>query len=187
MPFETAAALTSWLQNNGIDTSHWGTGTSKTAVDLWQEIQQGESTIQGNPTERVVQVVQIIIEQAGNVLIEVEQELHDGRRRRRHRPPTEKMKAGESPEDTVFRCLQEELGVRPDQVSWLSKSGQKQIKQDSPSYPGLVTRYEFIIFDTAVSGLPPGDFWHENRAEAAIDPARRHYWAWAAREQFFSE
>ncbi len=187
MPFKTATDLAAWLQDSGIDTSRWGAGTSKTAVDLWQEMQQGESTIQGLPPERVVRVVQIIIQQADKVLIESEQVFHDSRRRHRKLPPSDKIQAGETPEDAVFRCLREELGVAPDQVSSLSKSGQKQIKRDSPSYPGLVTRYEFIIFDTAVSGLPLEDFWHENTADATIDPVRRHHWAWVSREQYFSE
>jgi hypothetical protein len=179
MEFETPAALTDWLNENDIDTSNWGIGGSKTAVDLWHEIQNGESTLHGRPPERVVRVVQIIIQQEGKLLKEIEQEMRDGRVRRRDLLPSDKMQPGETPEDSVYRCLLEEMGVTKDQVFSLKERERKQKKRESPSYPGIMTRYDFFILEAEIINLPVESFWRENTlANAASDPVKRHHWGW---------
>lgn len=184
MNFDSAAGLETWLNENSIDTSTWGTGESKTAVDLWHEIQNGETVLHSRPPERVVRVVQIIIRQDDKVLLEVEQELRDGRKRSRNLLPSDKMLPDETPKETAVRCLQEELGVLPDQIVSLTEVEQRQTRQDSASYPGLVSRYQFIIFETAVTNLPPDNFWRENKVDADADPVKRHHWAWVDGDQY---
>jgi hypothetical protein len=88
--------LTLWLAARGISTQGWGAGLAKSAADLWQEIEAGESRLEDDPPRRVVEVVQVWVrDTAGRVLIEREQELADGRLRARNRPPSEKLKPGE--------------------------------------------------------------------------------------------
>jgi ADP-ribose pyrophosphatase YjhB (NUDIX family) len=177
--FHDEAELSAWLAEKGIDTSKWGIGTAKTVTDLWQELANGDVYIQDDPPLRVVQVTEVVVRKADQVLIEAEQEFGNQHRRFRNRFPSEKMRSGENVQMAALRCLQEELGVEPADVTFLDVP-LKQIKQvkESPSYPGLSTQYTFYRVETAVSELPSSDFWRDNKAFGHGDPVRRHRWAW---------
>ncbi len=181
LAFADAAALAAWLRATGVPLETWGQGGAKTAADLWREVAAGETTLRDDPPRREVRVAQVFIRRGGRVLMEIEQEMTDGRRRVRDWPPSEKFKRKENAVAAARRCLAEELGldVSPDA---LCEEGELYTRQsDSPSYPGLPTLYRVytIAIDVAhlpVPGLPHGDFWRDN--SAANDPIRRHLWGW---------
>ena len=181
LAFADVAALAAWLTNAGIPLERWGKGEAKTVADLWHEVSAGETTLHDDPPRREVRVTQVFIRRDGRVLMEIEQEMADGRRRIRDWPPSEKFKRGEDARLAARRCLAEELGlaVSPDA---LCEEGELYTREvDSPSYPGLLTLYRVhtIVLSAAdlpTSGLPPDDFWRDN--SAANDPIRRHLWGW---------
>jgi len=174
------ADLHRWLAEKDIDTHKWGQRGAKRVVDLWQELTGGDARLQDDPPRRQVEVVQVIIRRGDQVLVEAVQELGDGQQRIRQRPPSEKLKPGEPYAAAALRCLQEELGVAPGQVSLREETYRcLQTTADSPSYPGLPTLYTMHTLEAVVEGLPPEAFWRDNEAyEGGGDPVKRHLWDW---------
>ena len=171
--------LREWLTAVAIPTVAWGKNGAKTIEDLWQEVITGETILQDNPPQRQVQVVKMVIRRGNQVLIEAAQELADGQMRQRDILPAEKMKTGEEVETAVLRGLREELGIAPENVTILaSRYQEKKSIKDSPSYPGLPTRYTIYSLAVQVKGLPESDFWHDNEAHKQGDPVKRHHWSW---------
>jgi len=171
--------LKDWLVSRGIDLSRWGCGQAKTVESLWDELVNGEMLIQDNPTLRIGHVVQIIIRRDQKILIESEQVFDDKRIRTRNYPPSEKMRKDETYREAAIRCLQEELGLDPEDIEIIDSTyRQTQKELESPSYPGLQTRYLFHIVEARVNGLPDTDFWTDESAQNQKDPIRRHHWTW---------
>ncbi len=177
--FQSIDELTKWLMGAGIDTVRWGQGESKRLDDLWLEYTAGEASFRDDPPARLLDVAEIIIRRNDTVLIEVEQEFADGRRRARLVPPSEKLKPGESPRGAALRCLREELGLASEDVTlgetWITIEDAAV----SSSYPGLPTHYIFRTFEATADSLPDEDFYRENSAPG--DPIRRHLWGWRKR------
>lgn len=177
--FADSEQLEEWLRAQGVNTAVWDQGGAKTVVDLWREIQAGESILQEEPLRRCVELVEIVARQNGRYLIEAEQELADGARRRRHIPPSEKMRSDEDVLEAARRGLREELHLNPDQIELDAASVQRRQREvPSLSYPGLTTRYLIHRVEATVSGLPEESFWRENRAFDGGDPVRRQRWVW---------
>lgn len=176
IPFASLVDLAAWLDTHGITRDGWGEEGAKTLADLWAEYQRGETTFTDDPPLRLVAVAQVRVRRGDKVLVELEQEFADGRRRARNRRPSEKIKAGESPLEAARRCLGEELGLEMPDVVVSEDVETTATVIDSPSYPGLPTRYTFYTYDVRADALPEGDFWRENTAEG--DPIRRHFWGW---------
>ncbi|VAW39767.1 hypothetical protein MNBD_CHLOROFLEXI01-1027 [hydrothermal vent metagenome] len=175
--------LATWLNKHGVRYDEWEQKSSKSLDNLWQELEAGEVCLEDNPPLRVVDVVQIVIRQGEQILVEAEQEFFNGQRRFRNQPPAEKIKPGETVFDAARRCLQEEIGVPPEDVVLNPDSHQEyQSNTNSISYPGLPSQYNFHLLEAAVSGLPNDDFWHENSADGKIDPVKRHRWGWRPSE-----
>eukprot|EP00201_Polytomella_parva_P020306 CAMPEP_0175047536 /NCGR_PEP_ID=MMETSP0052_2-20121109/5656_1 /TAXON_ID=51329 ORGANISM="Polytomella parva, Strain SAG 63-3" /NCGR_SAMPLE_ID=MMETSP0052_2 /ASSEMBLY_ACC=CAM_ASM_000194 /LENGTH=311 /DNA_ID=CAMNT_0016311435 /DNA_START=211 /DNA_END=1146 /DNA_ORIENTATION=+ len=112
------------------------------------------------PTLRLVNVLSLlVVDQKGNVLIEQEQILPDGRRRRRHIPLSEKMIGDETWQEAARRAVREELG------SVLPEEGQYEIRlfpetynvrterSASKSYPGLVSEYRIHQVVITIPGI----------------------------------
>lgn len=178
-PFSSEQALRMWLAEKGIDTSQWGKGAAKSVANLWQEIMNGDTRLQDKPPLRLVQVTEVVIRDGDKVLVEAEQEFGNGSRRQRNRLPSEKMRLDENVREAALRCLKEELGIDSESVTFLDAPPAKyKLMKESPSYPGLPTQYTFYRLETAVTGLPTGDFWRDNAAFAHGDPIRRHKWRW---------
>jgi ADP-ribose pyrophosphatase YjhB (NUDIX family) len=177
--FADPEQLERWLQERGVNTAVWNQDDAKTVRDLWREIQAGESVLQENPLRRRVELVEIVAQQNGRFLIEAEQELVAGARRRRHIPPSEKMHPNENVLDAARRGLREELHLTPEQVE-LDVASEQRREREAPSlsYPGLTTHYVIHRVETAVSGLPEESFWRENLAFGDGDPVRRQRWEW---------
>jgi len=171
-----------WLESIGIDVSQWGTSTSKSLENLWDEYLRGEIYFVADPPLRIVQVVQIIVGRNDMILLEMEQEFSNSKRRSRNQPPSEKIKPGEDLYDAALRCLNEELGLEPVQIDIdkFSYTAKEEIIE-SPSYPGLLTRYTIHTLEVQVTGLPEQEFWRENVAAGEGDPVKRHLWGWAER------
>jgi hypothetical protein len=174
--FQTMDEVADWLTEVGIDATRWGRGESKGLADLWLEYKSGEATFRDDPPTRLIEVAEIIIRRGDAILIEVEQEFIDGRRRARLVPPSEKLKLGEDPRAAALRCLREELGLTAEQMVMGEEMDRTEAVADSPSYPGLSTRYLFHTFEATADSLPNEDFYRENTAPD--DPIRRHRWGW---------
>lgn len=174
--------LKEWLIVNGIDISGWGKGGKKSIENLWDEFANGDIQLLNNPPSRVVNVVEVSILRGDSVLIEAVQEFGTGEQRFRNRLPSEKIRIGESYFDAALRCLEEELGIDKQNVTSMTIADKPQESiTDSPSYPGLATKYTFHSITVEVNGLPQGDFWRENAAFEHGDPVKRHYWRWRAK------
>ncbi len=177
--FANAQALESWLMAHSVSTDSWGRTGAKTVANLWHEYEQGEILFEEDPPTRLVRVVQIILRREDYVLHELAQEFSDGRLRRREQPPSEKIYVGESQFAAAARCLREELGLDARDICLLNSTAEgERTLADSPSYPGLQTRYTIYTVEAAAADLPEGDFWRENEAAAEGDPVRRHLWGW---------
>lgn len=174
--FQGIDELAAWLAEAGIDTTDWGRGESKRIEDLWLEYQAGEVIFEDKPPARRLVVAEIIIRRGDAVLLELEQEFSDGRRRARLVPPSEKLKSGEEPRAAALRCLREELGLAEGEASLGDEEGVTEHAAFSPSYPGLPTHYRFHTFSGTAESLPDEDFYRENLA--LDDPIRRQLWGW---------
>lgn len=174
--FDTIAELTDWLDTHGVNYAAWGRGTAKTVADLWAEYTAGETAFSDAPVSRRVVVVQLSIRNGAAELLELAQELSDGRRRERRRPPSEKLKQEETPLTAALRCLHEELGLAPTDVVIYGDIKTTETTLDSPSYPGLPTRYIVHTLTMTTDQLPAAGFWRDNLAEG--DVVRRHLWGW---------
>lgn len=181
--FTDRTELADWLEEMGIDLYAWGTGSYKSIANLWDEYKAGEVSFADDPPMRIVKVVQIHVQQDDAFLFEVEQQFSDGKRRFRNQPPAEKIKQGETSIDAAYRCLQEELGLKPGQVAKISLADEQDEEVTlSPSYPGLPTTYLIHEIKAHVIGLPKEDFWRENMAASDGDPVSRHLWSWRKQE-----
>lgn len=174
--FSTLTDLVAWLDAHHITRDEWGQGAAKTIADLWSEYLSGETTFEDDPPMRRAAVVQLRLRRGDEVLVELEQDFADGRRRERFRLPSEKMKAAESPHDAARRCLLEELGLGADDVTLAAAVETTEAVIESPSYPGLATCYAFHLIAVETGALPDEDFWRENTAVG--DTIRRHRWGW---------
>ncbi len=179
MTFADLPALVAWLAEAGVPLAAWGRGGAKTPADLWAELVAGETTLSDDPPRRAVVVVQVFIRRGGRQLMELEQEMADGRRRARGWPPSEKLKGGEAVLGAARRCLLEELELVVPEAALYESAQPYDRAVDSPSYPGLATVYHVHSVAVAADdlpGLPDADFWLDNTAPA--DPVRRHCWGW---------
>ncbi len=174
--FKNIYELRAWLAANGIDLSLWGTGNAKAVEDLWSELVAGETAWQDDPPLRITRVVSVLVYKGNRTLVEARQTLSDDRERPRGVPPSEKMRVDELPLDAAARCLDEELGVRADDLRLLGVE-ESRVPRPSRSYPGLYTRYVAFQVEAAVTGLPDGDFTTIERGPNR-EHGKTHYWTW---------
>ncbi|MCI3277772.1 NUDIX hydrolase [Streptomyces cylindrosporus] len=171
--------LREWLAAQGVPYDTWGRDGTKSVRRLWEEIAAGETWLSSGPPLREVAVVSVTIETAGRRLTEVRQLMADGAVRERDSPPTEKMLPGETPEAAALRCIAEELGVDPDAVTITARAPFPTVEQsDSPSYPGLPSRYHLHTVTAEVPGLPLTPFTTEEAPGHGDAAVRTHYWEW---------
>lgn len=153
------AVLNTKLQSAGIDTSTWGTGSTKTLEHLAKEIADGETTLLVNENgelRRVVVVGTALVQYNSPdgktyILREEKQVFKDGRERRRNMEQSvfEKMKPDENPEEAMVRGVQEELGITT--PVHLTEVGTDEQNISSPSYPGLISQYIKHHFKTTLN------------------------------------
>ncbi|MFN0110252.1 MAG: NUDIX domain-containing protein [Blastocatellia bacterium] len=179
MEIQNAERLNNWLTQREIDTSAWGIGVAKSVEDLWAEIVNGESLLESTPLLRVVQVVNVIIRKNDKVLIETEQQFNGNQTRNRDIPLSEKLKPGEDQIYAALRGIKEELQVGAEQVEILKHSEKPRAElTESPSFPGLQTKYLLHTVEVRIENLPDETFWTDEAPENDSDPVTRHQWQW---------
>jgi hypothetical protein len=141
--------LIDYLSKYNIPVSEWGKGYAKTVEHLQKEIDSGECrlVLENGVLIREIEFVtcEIIYKEGDKIfkLIEEKQIFTDGRTRTRDKESSvsEKMKIGEDPKQSVFRGIEEELGVDLTETQ-LQKQGEINEDEVSNSFPGLMTRYK---------------------------------------------
>lgn len=172
--------LRDWLVGKGIPTQRWGSGQAKRVEDLWSELDTGESVLVTPPPERQVSFVSLVIRRGDKRLTEVEQLLATGETRQRRQPPAEKMHPDEDVEAAAFRCVEEELGVSRESCRVVPGTHTEAVKKgESPSYPGLVTRYVTHQIEVVVPNLPATAFSTPETAGGGDTAVKMHHWDWS--------
>lgn len=126
----------------------YGIGKAKSFTRLMEEIKSGETQIifENNQPIRLIQVVRVYVFCKEQQLVESKQTIKSqGNRFRNLDCVSEKFKLSESALDAACRGIEEELGLYVKE-SDLLLLGKKTEEQESPSYPGLLTRYDFYDF-----------------------------------------
>lgn len=161
----TVQQLQQWLEQHGVDTSCYGTGLSKTVMDLLEESQKNESVldVEEGRALRIVRVLSLyIINPEGQILFEEEQILPDGRSRCRNVALSEKLVGEEHWRDAIGRAIQEELGtVLPESYEVTINDQSHQVfnlVSTSMSFPNLPTKYIFHRVSANCTGLPDEPF-----------------------------
>ena len=176
---QNISQLVEWLHLAEIDLSVWGKAGAKTVEQLWHEVESGESILQHRPTLRHVNVVRIILRQAGRYLVEVQQQFMDGSIRKRRRPPTEKILAREAPETAALRGIAEELDVDESLIITATVVPASECRTEmSPSYPGLLSCYWLSDYVGEVTGLPTDQFVTVEVVPPENGGWLKHYWEW---------
>jgi hypothetical protein len=126
----------------------YGVGKAKSFDRLMEEIKSGETQIifENHQPVRLIQVARVYVFHKERQLVESKQTIKgQGDRFRNLNCVSEKFKLSESALDAACRGIEEELGLYV-KNSDLVILGKKSEERESPSYPGLVTRYDFYDF-----------------------------------------
>lgn len=126
----------------------YGVGASKSFEGLLTEIKSGETQIifENNQPIRLIQVARVYVFCKGKQLVESKQTIKGQQDRFRNLDcVSEKFKLSESAFNAACRGIEEELGIYV-KSSDLILLGKESEERESPSYPGLLTRYEFFDF-----------------------------------------
>lgn len=151
----TEKTLKERLEKANISTTAFGEGKAKTLKELCSEIQNGECSLMhdtdGSFTStkivRVVEVVCLRITNKSSVLIESKEQYADGRNVERNRLPGAKQRPNENVKATTERIMESLLGFKSKGKITFAYDSSELIeeKEDSPSYPGVVTVYRKTI------------------------------------------
>jgi hypothetical protein len=177
--FASVHELRDWLASKEIPVHLWGTGQAKRVEDLWSELSTGESVLTDLPPQRQVAVVSLVVRRGDTSLTEVAQLLATGETRTRRLLPSEKMLPGEDAKTAAYRCAQEELGV-PGESCRIIPGTHTQASRtgESPSYPGLVTRYRTNQVEMTIPNLPDTAFSTQESGGSEHVTVKIHYWDW---------
>ena len=158
-----------------LPIAQYGKGQAKTVEHLLKEIESGEAQIvwEGGKPVRVVNLVcvEVVSEDGEQQLVEEKQVFSDGRVRERGIwGVSEKLKPNEDPYEGAIRAMKEELGVENCSIQFDSTEREEN---ESPSYPGLTTRYLKTNYTAKV--------WHEDyRPEGYVEKQKDKttYFVW---------
>ena len=177
----TTGTLGGWLTARGVDASRFDRARgTKNLEDLLIEVRSGESALIGSDVNetggvgadgmgtcvRFVSVLTLRVRRPGSsadvCLIEKEQTFGKSElKRRRNRPLSEKLSAGEEWRECVERAVREELGsaLKDDwSVDIVDDTYRLCVAEEiSVSYPGLRSRFALHRVDAIVHGLPDED------------------------------
>ncbi|MGI0482717.1 hypothetical protein ACN4EE_18270 [Geminocystis sp. CENA526] len=153
----TLIELKELLSEYHIDIQDWTHDLgNKTIEELFTEIQEGESELKivDNHLVRLLKVssidVKIKLLDRYFQLIEDKQIFLNGIERKRDlNTITEKLKKNENSLAGAYRGLEEEIGLKLEEQ--LTFEGEKYWEEISPSYPHLLTRYEFYNYSIILS------------------------------------
>lgn len=172
--FDSAAALSDFLVEHGIDAAAWpGNERAKSAASLFTELELGETQLEiiggasNRGVRRLIRVVKVRVTRPGapnECLVEARQVFADGRVRTRGKPLSEKIFPHEDALGAATRGVLEEVGPAmaeaEEDAVWLDAESLEtwiEIKGSS-SYPDLMTRYELWTVDAVVHGIPAEPF-----------------------------
>lgn len=153
-----------------LDRSLYGQGDAKSWESLIEEIETGECHIvwSDNFPVREVSVLRIEViasedsQFPGAYLYKVYQEFSDGRRRKRKLSGlSEKIKPGEDLDKAAARAISEELGIDSSLAAIQIDPCQEVFEEESPSYPGLMSRYLFYIATAHLDASVVKEFYVE--------------------------
>lgn len=170
--------LAALLRQHGVDVNRWGTAAAKSVEHLRRELEQGESVLLEEDGQLVREVAVVEIDVVGPReevrLHEDRQEYRDGRTRRRSLGGAlnEKLHPGETPDRAARRALREELGISDARLA-LVPLDTVEDERESPSYPGLRSRY--LVWRYRLR-LPPRHFRPEGYVEEQDDKATYFRW-----------
>lgn len=149
-------ALAAWLSARGVDIRTWGRGEAKSLSDLAAEIVDGEGVLsyEGGIVylENRVVAAWITDPEGANRLYEKRQQFVDGRIRARRTLGaliTEKMKLGQSVEDTLATLGKEELQL--DESLTGSISAVSRRIEPSVCFPGIQKRNIYFMMHVALA------------------------------------
>lgn len=157
-----------WLRQTllsyGIDPGLFGSGEAKPFSNLVKEVTKGEAELVDRDGKLIRLVRPLALDIFADVdgkrvrLVEDRQVFSDGRERRRGLAQSigEKLEPGESPQESIARALEEELGITKfEQISGIETS---TTSSESPSYPGLMS--EYTTYKTSVL-IDPSEYKSE--------------------------
>lgn len=170
----TRESLKARLLKSGVPLDLWGKNQAKTLDHLVEELNIGESKLQG--IERIIHTVVLDVRYKKFVLREKEQVFVSGRYRKRRLPwgsVAEKLRPGEGVFSGIKRALKEELGIDFGYGVRLRQVRGVELVGVSLSYPGLVnTNFQSRFVVT----LPTRLFKEEGYVE--IQPDKTTYFEW---------
>ena len=131
----------------------YGIGKAKTVQELMEEIESGETiiSIENQKPIRNIEIAFISIYFGEFQLVEDRQEFSDGRVRKREiKGISEKMlNKNENPLDCAKRAMAEELAIQEGfEIEFVETVLEEN---ESPSYPGLISRYKIHKFKADLS------------------------------------
>lgn len=177
--FTSVHELRDWLASKEIPIHLWGIGQAKRVEDLWSELNTGESILTDPPPQRQVTFVSVVVRRGNTSLTEVAQLLATGETRTRRWPPGEKMLPGEDAKAAAYRCVEEELGVPRESCRIIPGTHTEGGRTgESPSYPGLVTRYRMNQVEMEIPNLPDTAFSTPESDGSEDTAVKIHYWDW---------
>lgn len=136
-----------------LPVEKYGQGKAKTIEHLLKEVESGEAQIiwENSKPIREIRIAAIeIVSEDGECLFEEKQVFSDGRVRERGIwGISEKLKLGEDPREGAIRAMREELGI---EIHFIQSDSADEKESESPSYPGLMTRYVINHFTTKING-----------------------------------
>lgn len=169
------------LTQHRVPVEIWGKGGAKTIQHLQAEVDAGETTLVADNETLLRQVGVAFIDvfytrgEQKLKLKEEKQVFRDGRTRPRQLEGSvaEKLSRGEQPIEAARRALREELKIS-DAFDIQGKGSKTELK-DSPSYPGLLTKFEKHYFETELND-------HQYKPEGYIENQddKTTYFTWKA-------
>lgn len=131
------------------------------------------------PPERQVSFVSVVIKKGDKRLAEIAPILATGEIRQRQLPRAEKLLPGEDVEMAAYRCVEEELGVSRESRRIVPGTRIDEVRNgESPSYPGLMTRYSAHQVEMEVPNLPDTDVTTLEAAGSEDTAVKKHRRDW---------
>lgn len=182
--FESVEALGGLLQEYSIPIQLWGQGRAKTVGHLFKELAEGDTELVTLGRELLRQVAFVNIDVyadfdgAKHRLREDRQVFDEGLPTERTRTREmvgavkEKLHKSENPEAVIERAIQEELQVRG-KIAY-EKLREEDLDEESPSYPGLRSKYKAHFFRADLKGdqINPQGY-------KEVQPDKTTYFVWA--------
>jgi hypothetical protein len=151
--------LTVFLKSNGVDPKDFGKDNSKTLKEFSNELIKGEASLMVNSNNQLIRVVEIVVlyinkQGTTDILVEFEEHLADGTKRKTTRLPGAKRRPDENQFVTAQRVLKRQLKMDENCVNLNAvdvKIAEEQKK--SPSYANMITLYRKRIISAELLAL----------------------------------